>query len=308
MLVAPAEREYRSWVVDSRRWQGYRPRPDDIVIATYPKCGTTWMQRIVGSLVFQSAEPRPVMEISAWIDRRFGPLAEAVQTAIEAQGHRRFLKSHLPLDGLPFYDEVRYIHVGRDGRDAAMSSHNHVTGFDEQVLTMFDRIGAEDETVGRPYPRAAADPAAYFHSWVVDGTAAIGSFFRFQRSWWQARKRPNVLFVHYNDLQADLAGEMRRIAEFLEIAVADGLWPELVEAAGFAAMRRDGEALMGQAAGIFRGGSERFFHKGSNGRWRGVVRDEDLALYDRMLAAELEPACAAWIEGGRRAAGDPRAL
>ncbi len=58
-LERPATREYRTWVTDSRRWSGYVPRAADIVIATYPKCGTTWMQRIVGSLVFQTPEPMP---------------------------------------------------------------------------------------------------------------------------------------------------------------------------------------------------------------------------------------------------------
>ena len=51
-LVRPATREYRNWVTDSRRWSCYTPRASDIVISTYPKCGTTWMQRIVGALVF----------------------------------------------------------------------------------------------------------------------------------------------------------------------------------------------------------------------------------------------------------------
>ena len=117
-LIGAPKREYRTWVIDSRRWQGYRPRVDDIIIATYPKCGTTWTQRIVSLLVFQSPEPKPIMQISAWIDRRFGPPIEDVLAQIEAQDHRRFLKSHLPLDGLPFYDRVKYIHVARDGRDA----------------------------------------------------------------------------------------------------------------------------------------------------------------------------------------------
>ncbi len=107
LLINPAEREYRTWIFDSRRWRHYRPRHDDIIIATYPKCGTIWMQRIVSLLVFQTAEPKPIMQISAWIDRRFPQPIEAVVAQIEAQEHRRFLKSHLPLDGLPFYGEVK---------------------------------------------------------------------------------------------------------------------------------------------------------------------------------------------------------
>jgi aryl sulfotransferase len=308
MLVEPARREYRSWTIDSRRWKDYQPRPGDIIIATYPKCGTTWTQQIVSLLVFQTPEPKPVMQISAWIDRRFGESIEAVLAQIEAQEHRRFLKSHLPLDGLPFYDEVKYIHVARDGRDACMSLHNHGTGFSAQVLEDFDKIGFEDETIGHRFPRLPDHPAEFFHQWITQAAEPFGqpslSFFHFQATWWEIRHRPNVLFVHFNDLKADLSGEMRRLADFLGIVVPEDMWPELVAAADFDAMRRDGDTLMAAVASLFQGGRQRFFFKGTNERWRGIFRDEDLALYDATVQAMLSPECAKWVARGRLA-GDP---
>ena len=309
MPARPAQRVYRTWVIDSRRWAHYTPRPADIVIATYPKCGTTWMQRIVSLLVFQTPEPRPVMEISPWIDRRAREPIEAVMARIDAQDHRRFLKAHLPADGLPIFDEVKYLHVARDGRDACLSFHNHGAGLAPGVLEGLDRTGLEDETIGRPYPRIPADPAEYFHRWLAEDAdpgyghgSPAASFFHFERTWWDERHRPNVLLVHHNDLTADLAGEMRRVADFLGIPVAPQVWPGLVEAAGFAAMRRNGEVLRGSVAARFQGGGGRFFHKGTNGRWRGVFRDGDLALYDAKLGAELPPACARWVAHGRSGA------
>ena len=315
MLVQPAARDYRTWIVDSRRWDQYRPRPGDIVIATYPKCGTTWMQRIVGLLVFRTPEPRPIMQISAWIDRRFPEPVEAVAARIAAQDHRRFLKTHLPLDGLPIHDEVKYVHVARDGRDACLSFHNQGTAFTPEVLDRLDRAGLEDESVGRPYPRIPADPGEHFHRWLTEGAvpghedgSPTMSFFHFERTWWDERHRPNVLLVHYNDLKADLPGEMRRVADFLGISVLPDVWPGLVDAAGFETMRRDGEVLMGSAAASFQGGAARFFHEGTNGRWRGVFRDGDLPLYDAKIEAELPPACARWVAHGRRSSADPRPL
>ena len=92
---------------------------------------------------------------------------------------------------------------------------------------------------------------------------------------------------------------MRRIADFLGISVSPEVWPSLVEAAGFDAMRRDGEVLMGGAAAGFQDGSRTFFHKGTNERWRGHFREEDLALYDAKVLACFSPACAQWAAHGR---------
>ncbi len=309
----PARRTYRTWILDSSRWEHYRPRPDDVVIATYPKAGTTWMQRIVGLLVFQSPEPQPIMQISAWIDRRFPEPIEAVAARVEAQTHRRFLKTHLPPDGLPIHDEVRYIHVARDGRDVCMSYHNHIRAFTPEALAALDRAGLEDAAIARPYPRVPADPTLFFRDWITQGSVPGQedgwpglSYFEFERGYWDERRRPNLLLVHYNDLKADLAGEMCRIADFLGIAVEPKAWPALVAAATFEAMRRDGDALMAETKRMFEGGASRFFHKGSNERWRGVLSAEDLALYEDKVTAKFPPACAAWVAQGRLVAGDPR--
>jgi aryl sulfotransferase len=312
MLVESARREYRTWSVDSRRWNEYRPRADDILIATYPKCGTTWAQRIVSLLVFQTTDAKPIFEISAWVDQRFAQPIQDVIVRIEAQPHRRFLKSHLPLDGLPFYDEVKYIHVARDGRDACMSLHNHMAGFVDEAIGRLSKAGLDDELIARPFPPVPDDPARFFHRWITEGVAQGHedgmpnlSFFQFERAWWEARSRPNVLLVHYNDLKSDLPGEMQRIADFLEIEVAPAVLGEFVEAAGFEAMSRDGDALMARAAAGWRDGSRTFFNKGTNGRWRDVVSEADLALYDAKVKAMLSPECALWVAEGRHG-GDPR--
>jgi aryl sulfotransferase len=69
LLRAPS-RAVRSRLMDNARWQAYRPRHDDIIIGTYSKCGTTWVQRIVSMLVFKSAAHRPIDDESPWLDLR----------------------------------------------------------------------------------------------------------------------------------------------------------------------------------------------------------------------------------------------
>lgn len=310
MLVREPQRIIRDWVVDSRQWQQFKPRAGDIVVATAPKCGTTWTQRIVSLLIFQSTTPRPIIATSPWIDCRFQiPIHVAVQM-LEGQTHRRAVKAHLPFDALPVYDEIRYIHVARDGRDACMSFHNHYTNFTPMALERLDQIGLEDETIGKPLPRVPHDQRAFFLSWLnetADDGRTIGSdFFDLERSYWSERRRENLLLVHYNDLKADLSGEMMRIADFLGIETPQELWPSLVDAARFESMKRDGAALLPGIEMAFKGGHETFINRGTNNRWRDVLTDEDVELYRKRVSAELSPGLAAWLENGRLKTGDPR--
>jgi len=122
-------REYRNHHLDSTRWDRFVVRDDDIVVTTAYKAGTTWTQRILAALVFGPGPlPKTLGEISPWIDSRFmGPI-EPVLASVEAQEHRRFLKSHLAVDGLRFFPEAKYIVVGRDTRDVFMSFFNHYSG------------------------------------------------------------------------------------------------------------------------------------------------------------------------------------
>lgn len=302
-------RQVRTRVFDSARWQGYKPRSDDIIIATYSKCGTTWMQRIVSMLVFGSAEPRQIWDLSVWPDMRLaGPTDELWATA-EAQEHRRFFKTHLPFDALPIGKGVKVIHVARDGRDAALSLHNHLYNFTPEVLAVLDEISRKDPKFGDSYPRTPENPAEFFSKWIAseeyDGQGdPAASFFQLENSYWAVRDRPNLLLAHYADLKQDLAGGMRRVAKFLDIEIAEDLWPALVEAAGFDAMRRQGDQLIPALQMLWGGeGARRFFNKGGNGRWRDAFTEADLASYHAKVRQAFSPDLAKWIEHGD--AGEP---
>ena len=294
--------ESRSVYFDSARWDGYQPREDDIVIATYPKCGTTWTQRIVGMLVYQSDESFGVQESSPWPDMRMPPPGAMLELA-ESQTHRRYFKTHLPYDALPVYEGMKFIHVARDGRDAAMSFHNHKMNYTENLIERANEIIAEDPKFDGGFQLPDPDEAVHFHDWILGPEDHIGDitcgFWYMENSYWAAKDDPNMLLVHYNDMKKDLDGEMRRIAEFLEIETPADLWPKLVEAATFDSMKSKADELMPTAGEIWQGGGNTFLHKGTNKRWEGVVDQADLEAYDALVKEHFSPELAHWIEVGR---------
>ncbi|HWF00204.1 MAG TPA: sulfotransferase domain-containing protein [Caulobacteraceae bacterium] len=304
-------------VADSRRWDEFKPRDGDIVIATFPKCGTTWMQRIVDLLVHQSPDVRPFGDISRWLDATIFTSVEQDLATLEAQTHRRYVKSHLPFDALPVWDTVRYIHVGRDPRDARLSWKNHDEGFLPEVKAQIGaRAMAAAAAAGAapsgPPPAPPEDPGAYLMQWIDDQEAGLGgpgagaaSFLGFERSYWEERRRPNLLLVHYNDLKEDLGGEMRRISDFLEIPTPESLMPALVRGAAFETMKQNGDAMFPELKGMFDRGADRFINQGRSGRWRDVLSPADVARYEATVGRAATPALAAWLAGGRRAAGEP---
>jgi aryl sulfotransferase len=312
MHVREPTKVLRSWTTDSTRWKAFHPRAGDIVVATAAKCGTTWTIQIANLLVEQSPAPQPIWLLSPWLDVRDYPVEQAVE-ALDAQTRRRVIKSHLPSNALPLYDDLRYIHVCRDGRDAFMSWFNHVGHYTPEVLAFMDEIGRTDPEIGRPHPRLERDIHRYFDTWMTEGPDArfaddmpAARYFAIERSFWRDRHLPNVLLVHYNDLKTDLDGEMRRISAFLDIPVNEAIWPSLVDAARFENMRESGEALMPFGRMIWEKGHETFFHAGTNARWRDVFTPAEIARYEERLRREFSPALAAWATKGRLATCDPR--
>src|SRR5207249_3053306 len=116
-------------------------------------------------------------------------------------------------------------------------------------------------------------------------------------TWWEFRAVPNLLFVHFGDLKADPDSEMRRIAAFCEIEVDERAWPAIMASVGLDAMREEARRADPGIGLAFDGGSDRFFYKGDNGRWRSVLTDDDLAQYDA-AAATLDPALRVEVHAG----------
>jgi aryl sulfotransferase len=164
-----------------------------------------------------------------------------------------------------------------------------------------------------PHPPAELQPA--FDDWLSKGSFAweqdgypFWSHLHHARTWWEHRHLDNILHVHFEDLLADLDGEMRRIAAYLGIPVDEGRWPDLVEGATFARMRENAEKMAPAATvGLWKDTRE-FFHRGTNRRWETMLRPDQSARYEEVAGSRLEPGLGRWLASGRLAAGDPKRI
>ena len=215
--------------------------------------------------------------------------------AVEAQTHRRFLKTHLPVDAIVFSPEAKYIYIGRDGRDVIWSMYNHHANGNAEYYRVLN------DTPGRVGPPIAPPPDSvrqYFLDWLEGDGYPFWSFWDNVSSWLALRHLPNVLTLHFADLKADLPGQARRIADFLDIEVQADKWPVILEHCSFDYMKRHAANVAPLSGILWEGGAKTFINKGTNGRWRDVLTKDDIRRYESMALAKLGPESARWLEHG----------
>lgn len=293
-------------MADSDRWRRFRFRDGDVVITTPSKCGTTWMQAIVGMLVLGRRDlGQPISRLSPWLDMQIHTDDE-VFGLLERQTHRRFIKTHTPLDGIPRLASVTYICVIRHPLDVALSDLDHAENMqvDLAVELRVAASGEPDPEVVLP-ERGPDDPAAYLR-WFIDndnqptgsGPYGLADYCQQVRTYWEARDARNVHLFHYADLWRDLDGEMRRVADVLEVEVDEGRWPAIVEAATIDAMRSRAEVTAPNADVRMWRSPEGFFKVGGTREWAAHLSPADLSRFEERLRV-LAGSAAGWILGGR---------
>lgn len=287
-------RDIKNHHMDSTIWDRFAFRDDDIVIGTYAKSGTTWTQQIVSQLLFGGAEQLEVAEMSPWLDLRVPP-AEVKLPAVEAQAHRRFVKTHLPVDALIYSPRAKYIYIARDGRDVVWSLHNH---FLNANGLLYELLNDTPGRVGPACPRPPADVRQYFLEWLEGDGYPLWPFWENIRSWWEIRALPNMLLLHYAELKADLPGAIRRIAAHLDIPIDEARFPAILKHCSFEWMKAHGRKSVPLGGALWDGGAGTFVHRGVNGRWRDVLTAQDNRRYEQIAREQLGEDCARWLATG----------
>jgi len=287
-------RELHSHHFDSTIWNDFQFRDNDIVIGTYAKAGTTWMQQMLAQMMFGGDPELAVAEMSPWMDLRVPP-KEVKLPEVEAQTHRRFVKTHLPVDALVFSPKARYVYIGRDARDVVWSMYNHHSNANDLWY------GALNDTPGRvgpPIEQPPEDVREYWRQWFDGDGYPFWSFWENLRSWWEIRDLPNVHLIHFADMKRDMPGAMRGVADFLDIEIDESRWDAIVEYCSFDWMKANATKSVPLGGAFWDAGAEVFINKGINGRWTESLSEDECRAYEDRAVQELGEQCAKWLAHG----------
>ena len=294
-------RVYQHHSLDSTRWRRFTPRDGDIVVASSYKSGTTWVQLIVLALL--GSDHPEIDRVSPWLESPIVPI-DHMMAELEVQTTRRVIKTHLPLDALPFHEGVRYLVVCRDGRDVFMSLWNH---YQKMVRYPFFSLRTAQGRLGPPLPPCPPDIRTFWHDWITRGWFAweregypFWGNLRHTAAWWEWRHLPNIHFVHFNDLLERPSNEIESIARHIDLRAARERIAAVAEATTFSNVKSRASSLLPRTELAFRGGADSFVFQGTNRRWAGVLQNEDLELYSIAVQRELTTECSIWLEHDTR--------
>ena len=263
MLVTPVDTERFEFV-----HQHWTPRDDDVFIASFPKSGTTWTQQIV-RLVYSRGlihDNDPSLHaIIPWLDDSEDlPDLSVVDTLTSP----RVFKSHNPYHLLPckLTESNRLIYVTRTAKDTAVSMYFHTFGF---------KMYEYDE------------PIEHFIGEFMAGRVEYGPYWTHLSSWYAQHKRSNILVLHYEDMQRDLAATVARVARFLNQPLTGDAIDRIAELSTFSSMQKDPRTSMQLWDEEQRKPGMPFMRKGKAGDWTNHFTPELARVFDNAFEVKM---------------------
>ena len=280
---------YIGRLTDTSRWDAFQSRTDDVLICTPPKCGTTWIQAICANLILETPDfEGKITEISPWFDSKLESLERCLDN-LEAQAHRRFIKTHTPLDGIPYFESSQYLIVYRNPKDVYFSVRNHL----QNMLEPPDM------------PQLANDPRAGFRAWIeapfeegLGEQRSLEAFVQHFLSFWNYRHLENFHLFHYSDMKRDIRSTVQHLAVILDIDLSNSRIDEICESVSFTEMKKKASTFAPASGKPIFKSDEGFFSSGKNNQWLGILENDDLERYTHRINDLLTPDAVDWLENG----------
>ncbi|KAJ7313880.1 hypothetical protein JRQ81_005653 [Phrynocephalus forsythii] len=255
--------------------ENFQARPDDLLIATYPKAGTTWMQEVV-DLIRNSGDVEKARRAPTYVRIPFleicspPPLPSGVSQLQNAPSPR-VIKTHLPFQLVPksfWENNCKVIYVARNAKDNVVSYFF----FDQMNLTQPDP-GSWDEYIKK----------------FMDGKVAWGSWYDHVQRFWDEKQNHRILYVFYEDMKEDLTREVRRLMDFLEVDLPEEVVQKIVHNASFQVMKENPMTnYTSIPKTIFDHSKGSFMRKGEVGDWKNYFTVAQREMFDADYQKKME--------------------
>lgn len=277
--------------IDSLRWELIRLRAGDVVVTSWAKAGTTWLQHVVTQMLYGIGGRYMLPRVAPWVESPYVPAQRLEQLESGRSPACRVFKSHLDAKAMPYLESSRYIYVARDGRDAVWSWYQHHRRLRPAV---YDAMGKLSGGRFTPLMPPNEDFAVYFKEWLDGDGYPLWSFWSHIRSWWELRERSNVLVLHYEDILAEPRKRIVEIAGFLGLTFGAEDVDKLVAMSSKDYMARNINWISPDISLALNGGGGVFF-SGKRRGWREMLSDSEMERYQRTAVRELDTELAEWL-------------
>ncbi|XP_036446533.1 sulfotransferase family 1, cytosolic sulfotransferase 5 isoform X2 [Colossoma macropomum] len=246
------------------RFQAFK---DDLLVATYPKAGTTWTQEVVDLILNEGNEEKcrraPTHVRMPFFEMTSSDPSISGMSKLEKMDPPRVIKTHLPIQLVPqsFWEAgCKVIYVARNPKDTVVSYFH------------FDRMNLTQPEPG-PWPE-------YLEKF-MKGQLGWGSWYDHVKGYWREKQNKNILYLFYEDMKENPAREVVRIAEFLGHYLSKSMVGDIVKMTTFAAMQKNPMANYSTVPdSIFDRKASEFMRKGEVGDWRNHFSPQENAVFE----------------------------
>lgn len=248
------------------------------------------MQSICAFLIFGDPEANPgIHTTSPWFDLAHMEDVGVTVARLASQQHRRYIKTHTPIDGIPYFPDSVYLAVYRHPLDVHFSMRRHARNVASGRLDEF-------------HPKDAKCGFEVFLKGSIDGpeydAPSLSGLIHHYKAFLSISDRPNVHVFHYEDLKRDLHAGISQISQALSINHPPELVDAIVQAATFDNMKSKASTMApGGGSGMLKSDSN-FFDSASSNKWLDRLTQDEVDDYGTIVGQLLTPKERRWLEFG----------
>ncbi|XP_028308202.1 cytosolic sulfotransferase 1-like [Gouania willdenowi] len=257
--------------------QNFQARPDDILIATYPKAGTTWVSNILDLLYFghMSADRQktiPIYNRVPFLESSLPTMDSGKELADKLQTSPRLIKTHLPVLFVPksFWEQnCRIVYVARNAKDNVVSFFH------------FDRMN-----LLHPDPK---DWSSFLQRF-MEGKMVFGSWYDHVNGWWQKKQTYEKLhYMLFEDMIEDTGREIDKLCSFLGVSPSAEEKEKITGVVQFDEMKKNPMANYSTCAAMdFK--ISPFMRKGKVGDWKNHFTVAQNEVFEEVYQKKMKDA------------------